>query len=91
MKNMKKSMIIDREGLDQLIKVLNGKGFQVMGPSVRDEAIVYESLQSIQDLPEGGTDEQGGGTYRLKGRTDKALFGEGVGPHACGKYRQPPE
>ena len=88
---MKKSMIIDREGLDQLIKVLNGKGFQVMGPSVRDEAIVYESLQSIQDLPEGWTDEQEGGTYRLKGRTDKALFGYVVGPHSWKKYLHPPE
>jgi sulfhydrogenase subunit beta (sulfur reductase) len=88
---MNNSMIIDHDGLDQLIKVLNGIGFQVVGPSVRDEAIVYETLKSINDLPEGWTDEQDGGIYRLKRRPDKALFGYVVGPHSWKKYLHPPE
>ena len=88
---MKNPMIIEREGLDQLIAVLNEMGFQVVGPTVRDEAIVYESLTSIKDLPEGWTDEQEGGVYRLKRRSDKALFGYVVGPHSWKKYLHPPE
>ncbi len=88
---MNKSMIIDREGLDQLISVLIGMGFQVVGPTVRDEAIVYENLNSINDLPEGWADEQEGGTYRLKRRSDKALFGYVVGPHSWKKFLHPPE
>jgi sulfhydrogenase subunit beta (sulfur reductase) len=88
---MNKSMIIDCKGLDQLISVLNEMDFQVVGPTVRDEAIVYENLNSINDLPEGWTDEQEGGTYRLKRRPDKALFGYVVGPHSWKKFLHPPE
>jgi sulfhydrogenase subunit beta (sulfur reductase) len=88
---MNKPVIIDREGLNQLISVLAGMGFQVVGPTVREEAIVYEKLESIKDLPEGFTDEQDGGIYRLKQRSDKALFGYTVGPHSWKKFLHPPE
>lgn len=88
---MNHPVIIDSEGLNQLISVLAGMGFQVIGPTVRDEAIVYEKLTSIKDLPEGITDEQDGGVYRLKKRSDKALFGYVVGPHSWKKFLHPPE
>jgi sulfhydrogenase subunit beta (sulfur reductase) len=88
---MNEPKIIDRQGLDQLISVLNEMGFQVAGPTVRDEAIVYEIISSVKDLPEGWTDEQAGGSYRLKRRSDKALFGYVVGPHSWKKYLNPPE
>jgi sulfhydrogenase subunit beta (sulfur reductase) len=88
---MNKPVIIDREGLNQLIEVLAGMGFQVVGPTIRDEAIVYEKLVSIKDLPEGFTDEQDGGVYRLKKRSDKSLFGYTVGPHSWKKFLHPPE
>jgi sulfhydrogenase subunit beta (sulfur reductase) len=88
---MTEKRIIDRDGLNQLIKVLLEMGFQVAGPTLRDEAIVYENIQSINDLPEGWTDEQDGGIYRLKKRSDKALFGYVVGPHSWKKFLHPPE
>jgi hypothetical protein len=37
----------------------------VIGPTVRDRAILYEEISSTADLPEGLTDEQEGGSYRL--------------------------
>jgi sulfhydrogenase subunit beta (sulfur reductase) len=88
---MNAPVIIDRDGLNGLISVLVGMGFQVVGPTVRDEAIVYEPLGSIKDLPEGLTDEQDGGIYRLKKRADKALFGYSVGPHSWKKFLHPSE
>jgi hypothetical protein len=42
------------------------------------------------DLPVGWTDEQGGGKYRLKRRSDDALFGYNVGPHSWKKFLHPP-
>ena len=42
--------------------------YGVLGPTVRDGAIVYDELISTDDLPVGWTDEQNGGTYRLKKR-----------------------
>lgn len=62
-----------------------------MGPTVRDEAIVFDELTSANDLPAGWTDEQDGGHYRLKRRDDAALFGYAVGPHSWKKFLFPPE
>jgi formate hydrogenlyase subunit 6/NADH:ubiquinone oxidoreductase subunit I len=51
---------------------------------------VYDALESAADLPVGWTDEQEGGTYRLKKRDDQALFGYVVGPHSWKKFLHPP-
>ena len=82
--------VITTEGLAGLIDGLRGKGFRVIGPSLRDQAIVYDEIESIRDLPAGWTDEQDGGHYRVKRREDAALFGYNVGPHAWKRFLHPP-
>jgi hypothetical protein len=62
----------------------------VVGPTLREEAIVYDEVRSVADLPAGWTDEQGGGTYRLRRRDDDALFGYAVGPHSWKQFLVPP-
>ncbi len=62
----------------------------MIGPTVRDGAIVYDELASAADLPVGWTDEQDGGTYRLRKRSDTALFGYVVGPHSWKQFLHPP-
>ena len=83
-------VVLEYEHLEQLLTVLRSKAYQVVGPTVRDNAIVYDTLTSVADLPIGYTDEQDGGTYRLKKRADKALFGYAVGPHSWKKFLHPP-
>ncbi|MCK5408126.1 MAG: 4Fe-4S dicluster domain-containing protein [Candidatus Krumholzibacteria bacterium] len=61
-----------------------------MGPTLRDQAIVYDEIESTKDLPAGWTDEQDGGKYRVKKRDDDALFGYVVGPQSWKKYLFPP-
>jgi len=73
-----------------LLNVLRGRGYTCIGPTVRDGAIVYEEIRSEQDLPIGFTDEQDGGTYRLKKRDDEARFGYTVGPQSWKQYLFPP-
>ncbi len=82
---------LDREALQTLILGLIDSGYQVKGPSIRDQAIVYDTISSLSDLPEGWTDEQEGGTYRLKKRPDQALFGYNVGPHSWKQFLFPPK
>jgi ferredoxin len=82
---------IDRDGLDRLIGVLREDGYTVVGPRVREAAIVHEEISSVRDLPAGWTDSQDGGTYRLSRRDDDALFGFAVGPHSWKQYLFPPE
>lgn len=65
---------------------LHNLGYQVVGPTVRESAIVYDTLTRVEDLPIGYTDEQDGGFYRLRKRADQALFGYAVGPHSWKKF-----
>jgi len=83
-------VVVEHEHFQQLLVVLRSRGYEVVGPTVRDNAIVYDTLTSVADLPIGYTDEQDGGIYRLKKRADKALFGYAVGPHSWKKFLHPP-
>jgi len=82
--------ILDRGALGLLFDALKRRGFGLVGPTVRDGAIVYDAIESPDDLPVGWTDEQDGGTYRLKKRNDDALFGYVVGPQSWKKFLHPP-
>lgn len=86
----RESSVIERQDFEQLFPALLSRGYWVVGPTVRDGAIVYERLSSVQDLPCGWTDEQEGGKYRLIRRKDQALFGYVVGPHSWKKFLYPP-
>ena len=83
--------VVEAEAIGQLIAALRGRGHQVVGPTVRDGAIVYDTLDKLEDLPVGWTDEQEAGRYRLKRRDDQALFGYVVGPQSWKKYLHPAE
>jgi formate hydrogenlyase subunit 6/NADH:ubiquinone oxidoreductase subunit I len=83
-------VIIARDQLNALFTGLREHGYTVLGPTVREGAIVYDELASAEDLPVGWTDEQQGGTYRLKKRADQACFGYAVGPHSWKKFLHPP-
>jgi sulfhydrogenase subunit beta (sulfur reductase) len=78
------------EDLGALFEALRRRQYQLIGPTVKDGAIVYEEIRAPSDLPIGQTDEQDGGTYRLKRRDDGALFGYAVGPHSWKKFLFPP-
>jgi NAD(P)H-flavin reductase len=56
---------LPREMLDRLIALLQEDGRRVIGPTVRDDAIVYAEIASSADLPSGVHDEQAPGRYRI--------------------------
>jgi len=76
--------------LDELLGLLRDQGYEVIGPTIDQDAIVYDTIASTDDLPRGWTDEQQPGSYRLKRRDDDALFGYVVGPHSWKRYLFPP-
>jgi sulfhydrogenase subunit beta (sulfur reductase) len=82
---------VERDALDELFEALHRRGYTVLGPTVRDRAIVYDEIDRCADLPIGWTDEQDGGHYRLRRRDDEALFGYNVGPHSWKRYQLPSE
>lgn len=76
---------------EQLLDLVKNAGYKLLGPTVRDEVIIYDELQSAKDLPIGWMDEQDPGRYRLKRRNDSAYFGYNLGPHSWKKYLFPPK
>jgi len=84
------SSVITMEGLEALFVALRRLGFRLIGPTAADGAITYAEIEAPADLPTGWTDEQDGGTYRLRRRDDQAVFGYVVGPHSWKKFLFPP-
>ncbi len=84
-----KPVCVERQYFEQLFTALKRRGYKIVGPTVHADAIVYDHLEKVDDLPVGWTDEQEAGTYRLKKRNDQALFGYNVGPHSWKKYLFP--
>lgn len=88
--NQHKSFYLAPDDLNKVFDYFKSRGYKILGPTVRDEAIVYDQIESISDLPVGWGDEQAPGSYRLKKRNDNAFFGYVVGPHSWKKFLFPP-
>jgi sulfhydrogenase subunit beta (sulfur reductase) len=84
------TLVVEARELDALLGALRERGHALLGPTVRDGAIVLDEIGAAKDLPVGWTDEQDGGRYRLRRREDGALFGYAVGAHAWKRYLHPP-
>jgi len=81
---------IARHDLGSLIDALRDSGRRVIGPTVREGAIVYDDIASAADMPAGWRDEQSAGRYRLERRSDDHLFGYTVGPTSWKRFTFPP-
>jgi ferredoxin len=76
------SAVLTRDGLAALLAALAAEGYRLVGPTVRDGAIVHAEIRGLDDLPAGWTAVHEAGRYRLARRPDSALFGYAVGPHS---------
>ena len=83
--------VLRRSDFDALLQALRRRDYTIVGPTIRDGAIVYDEIEQTTDLPIGWTDEQEAGRYRLARRTDDALFGYAVGPQSWKQYQLPAE
>src|SRR3990172_4942172 len=81
---------IDRDGLEGLLSLLVERGYELIGPTVRDGAIVLDRIDGVDDLPRGIAEEQGPGTYRLVDRDDELLFAWAHGPDSGKRFLFPP-
>ena len=84
------TLVVEARELDAILDSLRRRGHTLVGPTVRDGAIVLDEIEAAADLPRGWADEQDAGRYRLRKREDGALFGYAVGPHAWKRYLHPP-
>jgi sulfhydrogenase subunit beta (sulfur reductase) len=81
---------IGRDGLAGVITELRRRGHEVIAPTLAEGVIALSPIDGIDDLPEGWTDDQEGGQYRVRRRADAKLFGYAVGPVSPKRYLFPP-
>jgi ferredoxin len=75
-----------RADLQRLIDALREAGHRVLGPTVRDGALVFDDVRRVADLPVGWRDEQKPGQYRLTRSGGDEVFGVVHGPGSLKSY-----
>ena len=82
--------VIGADALPTLFSVLQERGYTVVGPTVRDDAIVLSELDSAAELPYGWGVDTEAGRYRLRRRSDTAAFGHSAGSQSWKNFLHPP-
>ncbi|CAM2764005.1 4Fe-4S ferredoxin [Mycobacterium intermedium] len=82
--------MLDSAGLSRLVDLLIERGYRVIGPMLRDNAIVLAELESAADLPHGWGVDVAPGRYRVRRRDDDAAFGHSAGPQSWKQFLHPP-
>jgi formate hydrogenlyase subunit 6/NADH:ubiquinone oxidoreductase subunit I len=83
--------VLDRKDFDTFLKVLSKKSYQLLGPTVTEEVLVLDEIESADDLPIGMTDKQEAGSYRLVKAELPTLFGYAVGQQSWKQFLHLPE
>jgi sulfhydrogenase subunit beta (sulfur reductase) len=86
---VKDQVVLERQNLQGLLDALRKRGYDLIGPTLRDSAIIFDEIAKTEDLPTGWTDDHDGGMYRLKKTEAPWLFRFNNGPHSCKKYLHP--
>ncbi|MGW2260114.1 4Fe-4S dicluster domain-containing protein [Streptomyces sp. NPDC001780] len=81
--------VLDREGVGALVRELRARGRTVIGPTVRDGAVVLAELESADELPYGWGVELEAGHYRIRRRSDTAAFAHSAGPQSWKNFLHP--
>lgn len=78
-----------KAALQPLFAALTKEGYSLVGPMVDQSAVVYGNLTHVDQLPQGWTDIQAPGQYRLEETGRDTYFDYVVGPHSWKKYLFP--
>jgi ferredoxin len=84
--------ILKASDLDSLFVALKKNNYQIVGPTIRDKAIIYDFIKALKDLPIGYNDQQDNGQYRISHSEKETIFsGYTVGQNSLRQFIYPPE
>ncbi|HEY7600255.1 MAG TPA: hypothetical protein VH741_10045, partial [Candidatus Limnocylindrales bacterium] len=84
------AFFLPADELPRLLAALRGGGRQLVGPTVRDGAIVLAEIESADELPRGWTVEAGPGRARLTPTGGTRVFDQPPGPTSWKRWTFPP-
>jgi len=85
------NVVVPKPYLQKVFDNLRASGFSLIGPTVREGAVVLDEISGVEDLPLGWTAEQGPGRYRLKQTRQQEYFGYGVAPQSWKRFLHLPQ
>jgi ferredoxin len=84
------TITFEKQQLQALLDALSQSGYTLMGPTLRQSAVVYDEIHTVHDLPIGCRDRQTPASYRLERRDDDAYFGHTIPAQGWKKFLFPP-
>lgn len=85
-KSQNKKLVLPAGEFDVFLNALHESGYEIIGPTVQDQTVVYDTIEKTTDLPVGWVDAQREGSYRIFKNGVRSFFGFSVGPHAWKKF-----
>lgn len=81
---------LEARDFQHLLDALAGRGYEVVGPTLELDRLIYGQISRVADLHVGRTATQEAGFFRLEKRQDQALFGFAVGQQSWKQFLFPP-
>jgi ferredoxin len=82
-------LVIDRAALDALLEAVAQRGYTLIGPRIRGDAVVFDRIVKSGDMPVGVREESAGGKYALVRTESPAVFSCTAGPQSLKPYFYP--
>jgi sulfhydrogenase subunit beta (sulfur reductase) len=82
-------VVIAKPALQHIFDALQSGGYSLIAPTLSGEAIIYDQVTSIEEMPLGWTAEYSPGNYRLQNRGDEQFFSFPAGPSSWKGYLYP--
>jgi formate hydrogenlyase subunit 6/NADH:ubiquinone oxidoreductase subunit I len=83
-------VLISKTSFQRIFDNLRAAGFALVGPTLRDSAIVLDEITRVEELPRGWCDEQAPGKYRLVSTRGAQYFDYVVSSHSWKQFLYPP-
>ncbi len=80
-----------KPALQDVMANLQRAGYRLMGPKVRDGAVVLDEIATLDDLPRSWAEDKQPGQYRLRKARDSEYFAYTVGPDSWKRFLYPPK
>jgi hypothetical protein len=90
-KEAKAARVIQEHEFQDLLDALTKREYQILGPTVESNAVVYDSITTVDELPIGWVDHLDAGEYRLVKSRKKTFFGFVASAHSWKRFLHPAE